>query len=459
MKTRLQIALAIVIVLTMSSSAYPSGFAIIEQSVRGLGNSFSGGSAVCEDASTIFFNPAGIARLEGHDAVAGLHIVMLSAEFENKGSTHILQPLTDVPLLGGNGGNGGVTGYIPNFYYSYSGYKGWSFGVGVNAPFALSTKYEDRTWVGRYHALETTLMSVNINPTVAYSIPYDMVHRFSIGVGVDAQYMDATLSNAIDFGTLDASGAFSPIPAGFFGLTPQRDDGFSELKGNSWAWGFNLGVLVEFTERTRAGIAYRSQIKHDVEGTATFQTPDTLQVVKDATGAFTDCDVTASVKFPDNLSVSAYHDISDQWAISGDVTWTHWSVFEELRFKFANGQPDGVTTENWKDAWRFALGWTYRPTDEWTARAGVAYDATPIPDEQHRTPRIPGNDRYWVSVGGGYQVNDRFRADVAYAHLFISQPKIDKSRFTLAEDEIRGGLRGEYDASVDILSLQVSVQF
>jgi long-chain fatty acid transport protein len=461
MKIRLEILLVMVVILAIAAPAYPSGFAIIEQSVKGLGNAYAGGSAVCEDASAIFFNPAGLARLQGHEAIAAVHIVLPSAKFENQGSTHILQAFPpNTPLTGGNGDDGGVTGYIPNLYYSYSGLNGWSFGLGINAPFALSTKYEDATWVGRYHALESKLHSVNINPSVAYSIPYEMVHQMSIGLGVSAQWMEATLSNAIDFGTLDVSGAFEPgVPAGALGLTPQQDDGFTELKGDSWGYGFNIGVLVEFTERSRAGLHYRSQIKHDVKGDAKFETPDELAPVKEATGFFTDCEVTSEVKFPDTFSASVYHDISEEWAIMADVTWTHWSLFEELRFTFANGQPDGYTTEKWEDTWRLAVGWTFRPTSEWSARAGFAYDPTPIPDALHRTPRIPGNDRYWLSLGGGYQVSERFRADIGYAHLFISDPEIDKSEFTLEEDRIRGGLKGVYSAAVDIISLEVSFLF
>ena len=70
------ILLVTVIVMAISSPAYPSGFAIIEQSVKGLGNAYAGGSAVCEDATAIFFNPAGLARLQGHEVVAGIHVVM-----------------------------------------------------------------------------------------------------------------------------------------------------------------------------------------------------------------------------------------------------------------------------------------------------------------------------------------------------------------------------------------------
>jgi len=448
------LVLILALVLGTSATAMAAGFIIIEQSVKGLGNAFAGGAAAAEDATTVYFNPAGLTRLEGHQVILGAHIIMPSAKFTNEGSTHILQSATTTPLLGDNGGDGGVTGVVPNFYYSYTMENGLAIGLGINAPFGLGTEYP-KDWVGRYHAIKSELISVNINPSIAYKLPYEWPVDLSVGFGVSAQYLDATLTNAIDFGTLNALGAFG----GDLGLIPQMDDGYVDLEGDSWAYGFNVGVLLEITEGSRIGIAYRSGFKHEVEGTAKFETPPELEPVKQATGAFTDCVATASVDLPDFFSLSAYQEINEKWAVMGDITWTHWATFEELRFSFANGQPDGFTTENWKDSWRFSGGATFRPTEQWTARAGIAFDQTPIPDPQHRTPRIPTDDRFWLSFGGGYKLSERFEIDAAYTHLFVADPVIDKSEFTLEEDQLRGGLKGTYAASVDIFSVHLSFLF
>ena len=59
----------------MSGIANAAVYAIIDQSASGMGNAFAGGSAVAEDASTIFFNPAGMTRLpSGNQLIFGLHI-------------------------------------------------------------------------------------------------------------------------------------------------------------------------------------------------------------------------------------------------------------------------------------------------------------------------------------------------------------------------------------------------
>jgi len=141
-----------------------------------------------------------------------------------------------------------------------------------------------------------------------------------------------------------------------------------------------------------------------------------------------------------------------------DATWTRWAQFDELKIKFDNDeQPDSVTTENWKNTWRLAVGATYNPTPRWPIRVGFAYDETPVPDSEHRTPRLPDNDRYWLSLGSGYQVADWFSFDVAYTHLFAGTAEVDKD--PTGEDETRGGLKGDFDVSGDILSAQVAFRW
>ncbi len=92
----------------------------------------------------------------------------------------------------------------------------------------------------------------------------------------------------------------------------------------------------------------------------------------------------------------------------------------------------------------------YRYSSSWTFRAGTAYDQTPIPDAEHRTARIPGDDRIWAALGFGYQVTESLGIDVAYTHLFVDEPKINSGEPTT------GNINGEYnDTDVDIISAQL----
>ena len=425
----------IVGVCNINSSALASGFSITEQSITNLGNAASGGAALAEDASTIFYNPAGLTRLSGSSLQGSGYVIFSDINFQNRGSTTATGDL----LSGGDNAEGGETTFIPNLYGSWSVSKKLKLGIGITPPFGLATDYGS-DWVGRYQAVESRLTTLNINPSVAFKLS----DTFSIGGGINFQYADAELSNAIDFGLI---GQLAGLPT-----QSQQLDGFVEISGDDWSTGYNFGVLYEPSQDTRVGLAYRSAITHTLEGDGDFTVPNSVGVLT-STGQFTDGGAEAELDLPDSLSLSIYQQISDRWSVMGDVAWTNWSRFEELRIEFDNpAQPDSVEPENWEDTFRLGIGANYKPNERWTLRTGVAYDPTPIEDE-FRTARIPGSDRYWLSFGSSYQVSDSFGLDVAYVHIFSDDTSIDSST------PVGGNLQGDYDNNADIVSLGVNWKF
>lgn len=417
-----------------SSTALAAGFQLFEQSGSGLGNAFAGGAAAAEDASTIFFNPAGLTRLPGRQLIVAGHLIHVEAEFDNQGSTLGFAP---IPLSGDDGGDAGGIAVIPNLYFAMDVSPDLKFGIGTGSPFGLKTHY-DAGWVGRYHALTSSLKTININPALAYKVN-DFV---SLGAGVDALYADARLSNAVDFGLIALG------PAG-----SQAFDGRAEVEGDDWGYGYNFGALFTITPSTRVGVAYRSKITIDIDGDANFNVPAPLAPGFAALGLFQETDANAGVDLPDFASVSVFHQLNPSWAVMADVTWTNWSRFDELRVQFANpNQPDAVTPQNWDDSYRYSVGATYQHNDAWKFRAGVAYDESPVPDE-FRTPRIPDEDRIWLSFGAQYRLCPTCALDFGYTHIFVDDPELDLTSLSA------GNLRGDYDSSVNILSVQYSHGF
>ena len=416
----------------LSTQGMAAGFALIEQSVSGMGTAYAGASALGEDATTVYFNPAGMTRLEGTQTSAGLHVIIPQAEFDNQGAS----TATGVPLTG-NGGDAGETGVVPNLYVSHQYSEQLFFGLGINVPFGLSTHY-DSDWAGRYHAIKSEVETININPSFAYKLN----DWLSLGAGVNAQYVDAKLTNAVDFGLI---GQLEGIP----GFSSTSADGRSKVQGDDWAYGYNLGLLLNLGKGTRIGAHYRSKLDYTVKGEVDFSNvPVPLQ------GTFTDANARSSVDLPWTLSLSLVHQFSTEWAVMADFTRTGWNDLPELRFEFDNGLPDGVTTLNWSNSNRYALGASYTPPGQWTFRAGVALDETPIPDAEHRTPRIPGEDRIWATLGVGYRHSNSLSFDLGYAYIWADDPKIDKT--ATGEDALRGNLKGEYDANVNIVSAQLN---
>ncbi len=417
-------------IISVAPAAFASGFALVEESVPNLGNAASGGAAGIDDASTIFFNPAGLTRLEGNSAVGAGFLIIPTTTFQNQGSTSA----SGDPTLGGNGGDLGPTNFVPNLYGAWSFSDRVKVGIGVNAPFGLATKY-DSDWVGRYEAIDSELITININPTVAAKL----TDNFSVGVGLNVQYADVELSNAIDFGNEIGQS--------------QQADGLLEVGGDDWSVGYNVGVLFEPTEKTRIGLAYRSAITHTLQGNADFTVPAAAAPLSTTTGRFIDTGASAELKLPDSLSFGVYQELSPQWSIVGDVTWTNWSRFDEVRIEFDNpAEQDQVQPENWEDTVRLGLGVNYKPDDVWTLRAGAAYDPSPV-DDQFVTAAIPDSDRFWLSFGVGYRPSDNLNLDFVYAHLFFNDRAISQSDMTA------GNLVGTYENRVDIFGAQLTWRF
>lgn len=405
-----------------TGAAGAAGFALIEQSGSGTGNAFAGGAASAEDASTIFFNPAGLTRLPGRQVVLGIHAIKPSAEFSNQGSAApLLKP------LGTDGGDAGQWGVVPNLYLSWAANDRLSLGLGVNAPFGLKTAY-DSNWIGRYQALDSEVRTVNINPAIAYKIN-DVV---SVGAGLNYQTIDATLTRAVNFGP--------------FG------EGTAKVSGDASAWGWNLGALFNLGTDMRVGVAYRSQLKYHIEGDVAFNRPAGVPNA----GAAADGGIFTDITVPESASVSVFQKFNEQWDFMGDITWTRWSRLENLNIYRTGGGTLQLTPENWDDTWRFSLGVSYHVNEQWKLRGGVAFDQTPVPD-QFRTARIPDQDRTWLSIGVQWKPTMALAIDVGYAHLFVKDATINDNQGTGVLNN--GLLQGTYSNSVDIFSLQMAYSF
>lgn len=437
------------VTLAAADQADAAGFAIREQSSVAQGNAFAGATAGAEDISYMFFNPAALSQFDDYAAHASLSYIIPESKFKDGEASTI----NGVEITGtDNSGDIGEDALVPALYLSAPVVTGVQFGLGITAPFGLVTDNEDG-WIGRYHALKSDLKTIDINPALAIQAsPY-----LSFGLGMRVQYADLELSNAIDFGTI---GALSGN-AGLAAISqPTQQDGKATVELDDWGVGFNAGFLITPTEHTRFGVAYRSAIDHDARGDAEFDLGDSGvgAAISDETTQFVDTGASLDVETPATLSFGAYHDLTDEMAIMGEVAWTDWSSFDELRVEFDNEeQADSVTEENWDDSIFIALGASYRLQPNLTLRGGVAYDESPIPDE-FRTPRVAGNDRYWVSVGGDYEPWSGLSFSLSYTHVFVDDGDIDLP----ATDEgntFRGNLSGTYENQIDIITLSGTIHF
>ena len=361
--------------------------------------------------------------LPGRNVAFSVDLVRPQAEFSNRGSV----AAGGQPVVGGNGGDAGDWAGIPAGYMSWQLTDRLFAGLGVGAPFGLKTHYNN-DWAGRFHAVKSELKTVNINPSIAFKVN----DVFSIGFGVNFQRIDADLTNAVNTAALAGAGTSA----------------LGRIKGDDTAWGWNVGAMWQVSDTTRLGVAYRSKVDYKLEGTARF-TGSAAAILNGARGG----DVTADVEMPDTATLSVMQKISDRWTMMGDLSWTGWSTLQKLEVNRVDGV--NVTTEElkWRDTWRVAFGGTYAYTDALSLKFGLAWDQTPVRDTS-RLPRVPDEDRVWLSAGVQWRPNATSAVDVGYAHLFVKDAKISANG-----GAAKGFLVGEYENSVDILGVQYSTRF
>ena len=430
------IALAVASILGGASTlASAAGFALIEQSASGMGNAFAGAAATAEDASTVFYNPAGMSRLEGSQITVGGHLIDLSAKFSNSGSSKPAAIVTNP--LGGNGGDAGGIAVVPNFYFVMPIGERLNFGVGVNAPFGLKTEYDDN-WAGRFQGIKSDLMAINVNPALSFKVN----DVFSVGVGANYQRLKAELTNAVVLGA--------------------NTEGRAKLEADDDAWGWNAGVLFQPTSSTKIGASYRSKLNYKLDGTTTVTTA-TGAVVAPASGP-----TTAAVTLPDSFSLSLAQKLNDQWEFLADATYTKWSEINRINIvNSTNGTLRDSLVLDFDNTWRYSIGANYKLNDGWTLKGGVAYDQSPVKGATTRSVRLPDNDRTWLSLGASMKILNSGKLDFGYSHLFIKDADINFTRSQQAPGQTTptpapgtaSTVLGTYTGSVDVFSVQYSLSF
>ena len=444
------------IAVLFAGGAQASGFQLLEQNASGLGTAYAGTAAVAADASTIFFNPAGMALLgRGTQVSAGLDFIKPGAKFSNDGSTPALGvPPATPQALGTGTGDAGDWAAVPHGYLATDLTPTLRAGIGINAPFGLKTEY-DAGWVGRFHAVTSDVKTININPSISFKAS----DSIALGVGLDYQKIDAKFSSAVNYSLAVYSAALAATgsQATAAGLAAQqfagRPEGLLHIAGDDTAWGYNLGAIISVDASTRIGLAYRSAVKYHVTGNATTASGNA------AVDAKLNRAVYADIKLPDTFTLSAYKRLDDRWEVMGDIAWTGWSKIQYLDFMFADDKTVlSSTHENWRDTWRVAIGGAYQLNPAWKLRAGLAYDQTMVEDA-YRTPRLPDNDRTWLSIGAQYRLSPQTTIDIGYAHLFVKDGTILDNGGSLAQQAATGLLKGNYNNQVDILGVQFSTTF
>lgn len=387
--------------MLLSSSVFAGGYQLSEYSVTNLGRAFGGAGIVGDDYSAIAFNPAGMGYKNSGIQI-GANYVSIKAKARGQ-------------LVGNPYGVGKMHArkVLPHFFAQKKVDDKLTIGAGVYVPFGLGTYY-DKNWYGQTHALNSEINVID----VAIAGSYKLSDSFSIGASIYAEKMDARLTNSTATGT-------------------------SDLNADDWSKGYNVGLVFEPVKDTRFGLTYRSKAIHNIKGPHYVHTP--LGKMQGECGT--------KLVLPEHVLLTAYQKVGN-FGLSAMARWTRWSHFNKLTIHSdVSGTRVNLPTvnEDWRNVWMVGVGTDYYYNQNWTFRAGIAYDQGTVKRPENRTARVPDSNRWILGAGFSYMM-DNWQVDMSYAHMFL--------RHAHAYNTASGStLDAKYDMGINLLGLSVQYHF
>lgn len=414
------VAAAVAVVSTPLAQA--AGFYLKEQSIVSQGAAFAGAAARQDAASSIYFNPAGIAEM-GSQIEGGVHLLIpdqtvtgTNDPLAGTAAAGLLTTAAQEPLSNST---------IPNFYYTKPLGDGVA-GFGISAPFGSKNEYSS-DFTGAFDSYYVKLKTVDISFAYAKTISET-----------------ARLGGALVYQTADIEQRKRVSVAG----------STATLKGDSSALGLTVGMQFDLESGGVLGISYKKGLEQEIEGTNTVSADFASGGVTFAAGSY---NANGTLKLPSMMSVSLIHPVSDQTDVMFDVTRYGWSAYDNLTVNTAWGTQGGipvgtvasVSNQNYVDTTSFSVGAEHRYGNGWTARAGLHLDPTPTNDTD-RSFTTPDGDRTWIAFGASKETDSGFIWDFAYTHI-----KVDDTTLNRATDA--GTVSATAESTFNIISIGVRV--
>jgi long-chain fatty acid transport protein len=372
----------IVLLLAFTLSILPrisqaGGLYLNEFGTPSMGVAGAGANAVASDASTSFHNAAGMTRIKGNELMGTGGLLYSTIKFD---------PDSDTRISGGDGGDAGGPAPIVGGFYVHSLSDKWKLGANLITIAGAVLDY-DTDWTGRFLNTEVKLLTMTFYPSLAYRVN----NWLSLGGGPQIMYADLEMK------------AKAP---------PPRGNGEVKIDGDDVAFGFGLGGLIEWSERTRFGVVYQSEIEPEFSGDVKISGP----------GPGFEAGTDTKITFARFVKVSGYHELNDQWALLGTIGWEDWSAFDNVNISTSQGSKK--IPRNWDDTWKFAAGVHYRPAENWMLQLGVSYDTSPV-DSEDRTPDMPIDRQIRYATGVQYKWSDKLSTGTQFVYADYGKAKID----------------------------------
>jgi long-chain fatty acid transport protein len=423
-----KLILAAGVVLLAPALVFGNGFALFEHGARGvaMGGAFC---AIADDATANYYNPAGLAFLDGTQVATGAYLITETANF--KGMNY--------PYPGADYRASMEQQIFYPFHLHMAGHLSDSvaWGFAIYNPFGLGTWWSD-DFAGRYITKRIDLKVFNLNPNVSFKVS----DKVSFGIGVDYFLSAVDLTKSV--------GAINPYTQRVAEIAQvhmynKMDDGI----------GFNLAFMAKPSSAFSVGASYRSRVKVKYDAEASFvQIPtgyaDFDALVSGLLPFATNPKGTTEINFPAEYRLGfALH--TGDLTTSLDAVLMDWDSFESLPLTII-GYPalSSNRYEGYKDAYTFRLGFQYRVSKQWSWLWGALYDETPEPDVSV-SPLLPDANRWGLSAGFSYDMTERMRFDLGYLYLRF------EDRSTRGQDQ--DNFNGWYRTIANLLGFTLSYKF
>ncbi|HHX8233941.1 TPA: porin [Haemophilus influenzae] len=396
--------------LLAAGGANAAAFQLAEVSTSGLGRAYAGEAAIADNASVVATNPALMSLFKtAQFSTGGVYVdsrINMNGDVESS--------IKNLKMLSAKQGSASqhnvVPGaFVPNLYFVAPVNDKFAVGAGMNVNFGLKSEYDDSYDAGVFGG-KTDLTAINLNLSGAYRV----TEGLSLGLGVNAVYAKAQVErNAgiiADTAKISQS-AFSvgsPDEKEIPNYLTSKDKSVVSLQDRAaWGFGWNAGVMYQFNEANRIGLAYHSKVDIDF----TDRTATSLEAGAIKAGKKGDLTLT----LPDYLELSGFHQLTDKFAVHYSYKYTHWSRLTRLYASSENGKKAFDKELQYSNNSRIALGASYNLYEKLTLRAGIAYDQAA--SRHHRSAAIPDTDRTWYSLGATYKFTPNLSVDLGYAYL------------------------------------------
>ena len=365
--------------LFFSAVSHASALYFYEVGTEDAALAGAGQAARAQDASTLLTNPAGMTRLPDHMLTGGVQAMGgdISYQLDNESS--------------GRQSPGNVMNLFPNasVFYTQRLNDSVSAGLGLYGNYGLGIDFGN--WAGDRLIKKSTMVAMTLSPAIAWKLSDNV----SVGAAVGLNYGSLSLTRNVD----------------------SRDE---RQNDHDWAMNYRLGILMDLTDQTRAGITWTSKTDYhfSIDGKARFPNLPNVEY---------DLPVAAQVRAPQQVMLSLVHDVNKYWSVMGDLGWQDWSQFGSPDITI-NGQ-SGNRNNRLKDTWHTALGVQFRPDERWRLNAGVAFDSTPYNTQSDVALTLPTGDEWRFATGAQYQMTSASNIGFAVEYLHMQSSQVNSAAF------------------------------